>query len=342
MKVAIYGSYLHNNYGDDLMAVMYAQHLKKLGCEPMVFRLEEELSQKLDIPTTFSLSELIEGASFCMIGGGAFLVSDFIDDIEDTLVELVKICTEKKCNIHAISIGGDGSGEKTKFGYGKAQLYCSEVFAESTVRIPEDIDLLKKYHKKAYFYHDVLWGVDSFFGIKHQNQEGQLHIGINLPDLPQYRKLMEWYAKISNNKVTFIQLHSTKHVDIPELGFNSNDGKATFYINHDPIETMQVMSKLDLIITCKMHLGLTALAMGIPFVSIGGQSKTHKLLQLIKANFAIYTSGGKGLAKALWEMRSKESVAQFKSKFNFKLIDELKQNSLGHLDFLKQLTELYK
>lgn len=74
MKVAIWGSYNHGNYGDDLMAIQFANYFKELGVHPCVYRLDECLAKKYSIESAKSLDDLLENASFGIIGGGGMLI----------------------------------------------------------------------------------------------------------------------------------------------------------------------------------------------------------------------------------------------------------------------------
>ena len=75
MKIAIWGSYNHGNYGDDIMAIQFAKALMDEGFEPWVYRLDKDLADRFQIHSTSSLDELLDESPICLIGGGAMLES---------------------------------------------------------------------------------------------------------------------------------------------------------------------------------------------------------------------------------------------------------------------------
>ena len=87
-----------------------------------------------------------------------------------------------------------------------------------------------------------------------------------------------------------------------------------------------------------MHLGLTALALGVPFYSLGGSGKATAFLSSIGAGFAVWTPADKRFKVAAF-LSNPENILQAKNKFNFTIIDKLTVNSRGHLELLNQLVK---
>ena len=73
MKVAIWGSYNHGNFGDDVMAVLFARAVAAAGATPVVFRMDGDLARRYGIATEDELGPLLEGARLVIMGGGAML-----------------------------------------------------------------------------------------------------------------------------------------------------------------------------------------------------------------------------------------------------------------------------
>ena len=49
--VAIWGSYNHGNFGDDVMAVLFARAVADAGATPVVFRMDRDLARRYEIAT---------------------------------------------------------------------------------------------------------------------------------------------------------------------------------------------------------------------------------------------------------------------------------------------------
>ena len=106
----------------------------------------------------------------------------------------------------------------------------------------------------------------------------------------------------------------------------------------DPQSTLEFLASLDLVVSYKLHLGLTALALGVPFYSLGGSGKAKAFLSNIDADFAIWSPIDKRFKIGAF-LSKPQNILQAKKKFNFTIIDKLTKNSRGHLEFLGKLVK---
>jgi polysaccharide pyruvyl transferase WcaK-like protein len=368
MKVAIWGSYNFGNYGDDLMALQFGQHLLSLGLTPWVYRLDQELANRYGLNTTNSLTELLEGSKFCIIGGGGMLVGkracstspnlgDSIksNSMNEDFKELYTISLEKRCPIYPISVGGDGRGINTPLEEWNQKFWECDSCRESTVRLKEDVELVNSLGKDAIYIPDVLWTVERFWNIQASKEPNEhVHVGINLPNSRLNRFFVVLLEKLTFRQKnitfhfirTYLPQSSKKYDILPKM----KSSRVQHHTYDDPKKTLDFLATLDLVVSYKLHLGLTALALEVPFYSFEGQEKTKTLLKSINAGFAILpnrkTSQNKksnfiirffDVIKLALIVSNTESIKSAKAKFDFKLINEIKHVAWEHMDKLEDI-----
>lgn len=348
MKVAIWGSYNHGNYGDDAMAIQFANYLKELGAHPCVYRLDQSLAKKYSIESVDSLDKLLENASFAIIGGGGMLTGinkkktnkNNIDILGNDFHELTKISTEKKCKVFPISVGGDGRGIYTPLSDKREEFWKSDICGECTVRLNEDIPLIKKLGKNAVYHPDILLTLSDMWNIYSSNKsDKKLHVGVNIGKSKInyiFAFSLCLIAILKKNIVFhFIRTHLPNSTRNYELLPKINSPYVKHHIYTDPHSTLEFLANLDLLVSSKLHLGLTALSLEVPFYSYEGQGKTLTFLKSIGSSSAYYSS--RELFKLVKLITSKNKIYKAKSQFNFMALEQLKTESKKHFEFIKYL-----
>ena len=354
MKVAIWGSYCYGNYGDDVMALLFAKVLKNLDVTPYVYRLDKSLADKYSVKTTNSLDELFQDARFCIIGGGGLLTGrtqkrntkknkssfDLVAEKNNDFHNLHLMSSNYNCPVFPISVGGDGRGADTPLASSVSEFWQGFNCKISTVRLKEDIALVNELGKEAIYYPDVLWTTSDFWNIPLSSKSNdKIHVGINIP-----KSLKNSVLAFSIKAITKIRKDIVFHfirTMLPnsprdyELLPNINSSYIKHHVYKDPQSTLEFLNSLDLIVSSKLHVGLTALSLGIPFISFNGAGKTQTFLKSVNADFAIYSSQER--LKLLKLISNPEKIIQAKTKFDFATMEELKKSSRGHLDFVQKL-----
>ena len=344
MKVAIWGSYNYGNYGDDLMAIQFAKEFQKLGAEPYVYRLDYQLAKRYAVKTTNSQEELFDGTKFCILGGGGILGGG-TTVLEEDFRELQLISSSHKCPVFPISVGGDGGGADTILSTSRREFWQADTCQLSTVRLKEDVALIEKLGKKAVYYPDVLWTVSDFWQVlpKSQSKE-QLQVGINIPDSPSGRFLAFQLSAIAAARKdivfhfirTYLPNYSVNYELLPKI----NSPYIKHHIYSDPDATLKFLASLDLVVSYKLHLGLTALALNVPFFSVGGQGKTLAQMRSINAERAILPAKAKNIKLGMFFAKA-SNVRNAKTKTDFATIEQHKQLSWGHMHQLEKLVNQY-
>lgn len=340
MKAAIWGSYNYGNYGDDIMAIQFAKTLQDQGVEPWVYRLNEEVAARFNVRTTDSLDELFDQAKLCLIGGGAMLESGTSENDKD-FKALYSASVQYRCPVFPVSVGGDGRGVLSQLSPEKLQFWASDICKSPTVRLTSDIAFLQLLEKKAAYYPDVLWTVRKFWNIEPKvSDPGKIHIGINMPKSFAAKVFARQLSTIAAIRKDIVFHFICTYLPTSPISLEFMPDVRSPFIQHhvytDPKETLEFLSTLDLLVSHKLHLGLTALALNVPFLSLGGKGKTKSFLKELGADFAIVSSRKKN-TNLVALLASRKRLESFRNQFNWPLINQLKGISFGHINHVKAL-----
>ena len=176
------------------------------------------------------------------------------------------------------------------------------------------------------------------------NSDGKLHVGLNIGK-SKVNYILAFYLSLiaamqKNIVFHFIRTHLPNSSQDYELLPKINSPYIKHHIYTDPHSTLSFLTTLDLLVSSKLHLGLTALALKVPFYSYEGQGKTITFLKSINADFAFFPRSK--LFKLSKFITDVDHIKQAKSKFNFEALEELKTESQGHVHFIKELVRIYR
>ena len=302
-KVAIWAPLRYANYGDDLQAIAFAQLIKGMGYEVKLYQLEDSLASTYDIESVADIDSLCKDVNLCIIAGGALLTpfswlkrhihkaaieyeQDFKDLFRASLKYPIKFC--------AISMGGDGALRVPSKWYSKYRIkfFESESFINGTVRLAGDVEQMKKFGKEFVYYPDMLFQTPRYFNHETLSPTTKYRVGIN------FKKGKYLDQKLLNAIFGYAETHddmefhfTTTHMQ--KIGLNyqytpSCESKNIFIDRYEsPSQLLGVLASMDIFITSMLHLGLTGLTVGTPFISYRGPGKTKSFLRSIGGDWAI-------------------------------------------------------
>lgn len=351
-KVALWGSYAYGNYGDELMAICFAQYLNRAGARSTVYALEPVLAQQYKIEASPRVAEVIDGARFCVLGGGSLLSGGkptrgaYAESKEREYLEFLSALENTGCPVYPISVGGDGEFTGTlKIADYRERLLRSGYCRGATVRQPNDVHLLNEHFGlTAEFYPDVVLGAPERFGIRRtRSEDGRMQVGLCLSHSDRWTgKFLEILATASSRSVLhyFSTVRVTEgpwHLDefVPE---RTRRGIA-FHRYCDPAILIRDLSQLDVMITNKLHIGMTALAMGIPYLCVAKSLKCKAFLSSIGAIDAYLgdLTRTKRLRRLVQLVTSPRSLARLSDVFDFAEIRRQTDASEQHFDYIRSV-----
>lgn len=354
-RIAIWAPLRYANYGDDLQAIILGKTIKSIGYEVILFQLNPTLSHIYGLESANSEEELLREADACVIAGGSFLmpinpIKRYLHPhyraIENDYIRLYKSSKKLGIKILPISIGGDGYIHKAfwQIPLSRLKFLKSPMMLNGTVRLFEDVAVMKHIGKQFLHYPDMLLQVGNMINFDNCKFNDKIRIGFNLKKGKYLdKKLVEDIFYYSNHYDDLEFFFIKSHMDISNINYEYLPLKSSKNIHivkyEDPYQLLGLLASLNCIISSKLHLGLTALAIGTPFISYRGQGKTIAFLQSINAEWAIKKDiSFKEFRTDVLAKTKQELLLQYDNNKLSKMIDE----SLGHYDFcLNSLKSLF-
>lgn len=334
------------------MAIQFALAVRRNGGHPVVYALDEGLAGTYSIESTRSVTELIRGAAFCVFGGGSLLsekssVPTSYDQAKQEEYDCFRwALVQHACPLYFLSIGGDGQyAPELQLAPYREKLLQDPLCRYATVRTQADLPrLTARYHIPADYYPDVLLDIGSVFNPTADfTAKTEMNIGLNLPR--SYR----WFAEIlcmcarAKGNVTLHFLSTVRQRSrerkISEILPRRTSRGIQAHPYDDPRAALRVLESLDLVVSSKLHLGLTALSIGVPFISLQGPLKCREFLRSVGSEVAYWSDARtwKGQSRLLRTLLSKKRIERIRNMFDFAYIEEQKRESRGHIRKLDQL-----
>jgi len=360
-KVAIWGNNRYSNYGDDLQTLVFALHVRNIGLEPIVFQLEKEIAKKFNLQVANNLDELFKDVNLCIIAGGALLTPfrflkrniikaaiEYEADFRDLNKAIKKYPNVKVC---AISIGGDGEDREPAKYYSRHRIsfFSSPQFLDGTVRLEGDIAQMKKFGKNFKFIPDCLLSVNKFTRpLANENSIASdkpvTRIGFNFKkgkylSKPFIDELLSYADK--NKHIIFYFI--TTHLDKTGIDYEYTPPNETQNIKiikyGDPEDLLHFMAQLDVLISSKLHLGITALTLQTPFLSYRGPGKAKSFLRSVGGGEMILDD--EVTFEKLNTTFFQKSKKELFNMIDTKLFDSMMEKSFEQFKFAEKVIEKY-
>jgi polysaccharide pyruvyl transferase WcaK-like protein len=343
-RVALVGFYGQGNFGDDLMALVYGQYLKRRGLSFSVYKLCTPYAARFGFHVAQSAEELLEGADILLWGGGGLLVSWqsltyrlLFPRVQGEFSALIDTARGKGVRFLASSVGGGGScPEQLKPRY-KQQFVESAEFI--TVRNPQDLDFVRRLGVEGESYPDILWSASEYLPVQPVKHSG-LRIGVdayfnNLLRQHIVQLLPLLYGLTRERKdCEFVLLDTTNRTIRAYRGLGTLIRGANVRSHQftDPDEDLATLASLDLLVSTRLHSLLMCLESGVPVISLCGENKTRLLLENVGLKHLCF--GPERIGEFIALMRSKPALDRFLRDYQFPDVAALARDSGGHLEAL--------
>jgi len=290
-RVGLFGNYAGQNFGDELMAVMFAKTLQSLGISFTVYGLGVHYGERYGFPVVSSATELVRMSDVIVAGGGGHLQphrgisSHFASELD----ALLNTCNDRSIPILCFSIGGAGLPLEKLRPPGRRQLL--ERAEWCTLRLRSELPLLLHAGTAGTHHEDVVWMTSLFFPLLSGKAQvcGRPMIGISMYPVGKiYQKLQTGFFHVlvrmrSDCDFVFFEVKSASK------GKNANQAlrpyktlnlpNCRFYKFESVENGIGFLSTLDLLLTTRLHVLIAAMSYRIPCVSLLPRPKTVVCLQ---------------------------------------------------------------
>jgi hypothetical protein len=354
--ISIWSPLRYANYGDDMQAIAFARFLQELGYNVKLFQLDEDLAKLYQLESCPTVDDLCTGVNLVVIAGGALLgPNTWYERILSRTPRLYErdfghlLQAEKKypnVKFCAISFGGDGHVHDAlkMLGRNRAGFLSSEAFIGGTVRLQGDVEMMKILGKDVSYYADMLFQAPKFFPPQMLPPTEKYRVGFNFKkgrhlDQKLLHDILEYAETHDDMEFHFTTTHlekiGMKYQYIPEKESNN-----IFIDQYENLEQLLgVLASMDCFMTSMLHVGLTGLTTGTPFISYRGPGKTKTFLRSIGGEWAIMPENitFDELKSKVWS-QSREALY---NKYNTAVIEDMKKDSLNQYEYCKMIAEKY-
>lgn len=341
-KIAIWGSLNFGNFGDDVMNVIFGVHLRDMGYTPILYRLDEDLSNEFGLESVNTIDDLLKNAQFCFIGGGSWLESRHLGDayVRD-FIELIEGIKKYNTSLYSISIGGDIKSTYERLSEDRKELFSMDLFKGGTVRLPYNKKIFEELQKNVFYYPDIVMASsDYFIRDKTGRSDKKFRIGISVSDKfnseQLAKKINKGWLKYRNIELVFFNTHLPRYNKTYEYqpAKETNRVRKVQYTGLTDFYTE--LSRLDLMVCSKLHPGVAALSCGVPYIWIGDLGKTRSFMESVNLGKYIMPFD------QVTDLILTKEIINFVKGYDFSKFKAQRKEAKGHLAFLSELTKTYE
>jgi len=275
--VGLFGYYSAGNWGDDLMARVFAQLAGESGADARVFTTNPDSAYFAGLTTLSDPAKFVEASDVLIYGGGGILSTAHDDEspFARAIDSILSAAHHAGKDIHVLSIGGSGSTAT------ELPRFVSRLIRTAgrvTVRNRRDLDTIQQHRDDAECHEDVLWLLPR---LQHLSVSGPRRPTVAINLTPRGRRWFEragyWMFRVVRHlrpglRFVFIESQQLTR-EAPDTALHAGLSS--------PEADAALLAEIDLIVSGRLHLGLVCLAYGKPFLSVFGHPKTRLMFENI-------------------------------------------------------------
>lgn len=336
MRVGLWGSYDKGNFGDDLMAIIFCKYLQQCGHSVTVYNPSEALKEQLACESTHSIRGFVSTNDVIVIGGGGMLINNSLPrfllkrtafEFEKSFYDLYTLVRKYQKKIIPISIGGASAGYMNN-PY-KKKLFSSSYTHAATVRLPSDLHFLD--HTVFKYIPDVVLATPHFYKKPREVPAGQkkkLVLNLKKKTAGALMDVLQKSGVFDTYEVVTFSSHAHYLAELG--GYEYTLDGANFQFDRIA-EAVDLLMNADVVISSKLHVGVTALSYGNVFISYKGPAKAKEFLKTENLEHYIMDD----------EQQIAQKLAVIHERHERIEDNHRLQNSFEHLTYLKESLESY-
>lgn len=313
------------------MFVIFANHLRKRGfkvytnCNNMSLLNKEGESLAEYAP----VNRFPRGVKLIIIGGGCLfkkvpflrlILSRQARMFEREISNLQKAAEKNECAIHMLSVGSDDSQSQDELSEARRRILNSPQVKSIHFRLKRDMERLPRSAFAEVFWEpDILLrktmlslSVDAACA-----PSGKFLVGINL------HRVKHRGASKSVRGFCIENAMDYKFVKSVQEGYRQYE----YVDNSTPLtvtpsqDKLRELSKLNVVISNKLHIGIVAISLGVPFISYAPQGKTLAQMQDLGLDGYCFNKGDfDGVKRAILLLQSSKNIKNYFSSVNTRLV----------------------
>lgn len=296
MRIMVWGAYQQGNFGDDLMAGVFSSHLARLGHDVTVWGLASSEAASFGVSASADLEMTARSADLIVVGGGAVLkkwqvlrsvLSSEGRRLETNYLNLLRHAKRTKTPIILTSIGSDDVKTLSDLPPPRRWLLEHRLCKAASVRLERDVALLAEVDVPASYAPDILFATPCLLQSPKTAWPGpDQAIGKVLFNLhKRYAAMAERLVPLVRDLWPGVELFAcNSHLEENAFDYEWRPAPGlgvTWIPYRGAIPHLAVLGEMDLVISSKLHLGLTATTLACCFLSLGGRDKVRAQLRLL-------------------------------------------------------------
>ncbi len=289
MRVALFGLYNQGNFGDDLMGVLFARFLTQAGFTVRIWGISPSDATDAGIHRCGDIDALLRDIDVLVLGGGGLFVHQPVAwpglvAMYSDLGRLLDHCEERRIPVLGASLGGSGHQELPP--WKQPAIRFIRQAAACSLRNAEEQPLMRLHGRGDFTCHpDVVWLTARLFPRPPRENRRPMII-VNLPQSPPgwiarraQRLLGRVLARQREADVIYVDTSSAGPTGVFAPVKPAASAGPTFRQFARLKDDLDLLSRADLIITSRLHLGVAAMSYGAAMVSFFGRPKANLLLR---------------------------------------------------------------
>lgn len=322
MRVGVWSCAWLNNFGDDLMEQMIDLHLRQSGTETILYRPDRSRASGGAVPD--EVDRFISSVDGVVIAGGAWLCP-FTGSLETnrSLAELhlLTVAAERReVPLLPISIGSNG--RRPRLNTTQIDFLSSPMLRSGTFRLRSDLSVMSQVQRRDRRFEafsDICLSVGRFISADPADRHRSGRVGVNLSSR---KRALALAAPLRTFVRSYDAIQSMGRRAPATDAVLRSARRTTTYV--EPFDFARQLSSMSCVMTSKLHVGVVALALGVPALSLRGQAKTKAFFD--EAGLPDLYLGMPELELASWRSRI--------GRFDPNSLELAKLDAARHFDFL--------
>lgn len=323
MRVGVWSCAWLNNFGDDLMEHMIDAQLRASGRDTVLYR--PRWSEATAGATPDEVDRFVASVDVVVIAGGAWLcpfTGSLTTNRSLAELHLLTVAAEQR-DVPLLPISIGSNGQRPRLNRTQVDFLSSPMLRSGTFRLRSDLSVVSQVplrERRFEAFSDICLSVGRF--VADSGPVGSHSSGRAGVNLSSQKRALALAAPLRAFVRSFDGIQSMgQRAPAMDAALRSARRTITY---EEPIEFTRQLSSMSCVMTSKLHVGVVALALGVPALSLRGQAKTKAFFD--ETGLPDLYLGVPELELATWRSRVR--------RFDPESLELAKLDAARHFEFL--------